>query len=289
MATQSLNRAQPPVASQEICNRCGCPQTACTCCELICFERPQYHCGHLLTDADLALQVKYQVEKNKLRNRALHGHGVVCGLKLTCDPGCDGHIIVHDGYAIDDCGNDIIVCERQRFDVVAALRAKKLIWHEHRHDHWDRRKHWDQHDQERRHDPCEPEFEGRECRIRECFHVLICYDEEDCQFETPFQAGCASGPQDCVPTRTRETFRLEVTDRLPEERSYIDWLEKRLKHCFRLFRDGSVGRLMKQEHAADPQHRRLRTVRGLGGKALPVRAVPDAQGLFHRADKAMPG
>ena len=76
---------------------------------------------------------------------------------------------------------------------------------------------------------------------------MICYEEEDCQFETPFQAGCATGPQDCVPTRTKETFRLEVTDRLPEEHSYLVWLEKRLKHCFRLFRDAPVGRLMKEK------------------------------------------
>ena len=95
--------------------------------------------GILLTDADLSLQVKYLVEKNKLRNRALHGHGVVCGLKLSCDPHCDGHIILHDGYAIDDCGNDIVVCEKQRYDVIGALRAKRLIW------------------QDRGCDPCEPE------------------------------------------------------------------------------------------------------------------------------------
>ncbi len=221
-------QTQPPVASQEICDRCGRPPPVCTCCELVCFDRPKYHCGHLLTDADLSLQVKYQVEKNKLRNRALHGHGVVCGLKLTCDPCCNGHIVVHDGYAIDDCGNDIIVCEKQHFDVVGALRAKRLIW------------------EERGRDPCEWDDGERECRIKQCFYVLICYDEEDCQFETPFQAGCATGPQDCVPTRTKETFRLEVTDRLPEEHSYLVWLEQRLKHCFRLFRDNPVGRLMKE-------------------------------------------
>lgn len=227
MAT--LSRPQPPVASQEICNRCGYLPKACTCCELVCFERPQYHCGHLLTDADLSLQVKYLVEKNKLRNRALHGHGVVCGLKLSCDPHCDGHIILHDGYAIDDCGNDIVVCEKQRYDVIGALRAKRLIW------------------QDRGYDPCEPEQEERECRIKECFYVSICYEEEDCEFETPFQAGCATGPQDCVPTRTRETYRLEVSDQLPEDQSYLNWLEQRLKHCFRLFRDSPVGRLMKNE------------------------------------------
>ena len=229
MATQMPNPTLGLVTGQEICQRCGHVPWACTCCDLVCFERPQYHCGHLLTDADLSLQVRYLVEKNKLRNRALHGHGVVCGLKLTCDPHCTGHIILHDGYAIDDCGNDIVVCEKEQFDVIGALRAKRLIHAEHRRD------------------PCEPEWEGRECRIKECFHIIICYNEEDCEYETPFQTGCATSPQDCVPTRTRETFRVEVTDRLPEEKGYLDWLEERLKHCFRLFRDSPVGRIMKQE------------------------------------------
>jgi hypothetical protein len=225
MAKSTLNRVSP-VVSTEICPRCGSPPKTCTCCELVCFERPNYHCGHLLTDADLSLQVKYVVEKNKLRNRALHGNGVVCGLKLTCDPHCCDHILVHEGYAIDDCGNDIIICERVRFDVIEALRKKRLIWHE------------------RRHDPCDP-CEEDPCRIKQCFYVTVCYDEEDCNFETPYQSGCVSGPQDCLPTRTREGFRLEVTDCLPEEKSYLDWLEHRLKHCFRLFRDGRCGSLMR--------------------------------------------
>src|SRR6516165_6786925 len=124
--TAPQTRTQPPVSTTEICCRCGCPAATCTCCELLSFERPDYHCGHLLTDADLSLQVRYVVEKNKLRNRTLIGHGVVCGLKLTCDPLCCDHILVHEGYAIDDCGNDIVICETRRWDVIAALKAKHL-------------------------------------------------------------------------------------------------------------------------------------------------------------------
>ena len=45
------------------------------CCKLECFERPNYFCGHLLTDADLKLDQKYVIEKNKLYHRAIHGHG----------------------------------------------------------------------------------------------------------------------------------------------------------------------------------------------------------------------
>src|SRR5689334_16142248 len=84
---------------------CSCPEPAHdACCELTCFERPNYFCGHLLTDDDMRLEQKYFREKNKLYHRALHGHGVVCGLRLTCAPHCAGGIQVGPGYAIDPCG-----------------------------------------------------------------------------------------------------------------------------------------------------------------------------------------
>src|SRR5688500_1460417 len=75
------------------------PEPEPTCCDLVCFERPNYFCGHLLTDADLTSAQHYVIEKHKLYHRALHGAGVVCGLRLSCDARCPGHIIVDEGYA----------------------------------------------------------------------------------------------------------------------------------------------------------------------------------------------
>src|ERR1043165_2563322 len=105
---------------------CAKPKPDGTCCNLVCFERPNYFCGHLLTDADLTLQQKYVVEKNKLYHRTMDGYGIVCGLKLACDCECKGNILIHDGFAIDDCGNDLILCETARFDVIGALKEKGL-------------------------------------------------------------------------------------------------------------------------------------------------------------------
>ena len=241
--TTSSGTKPAPVSSTERCCSCGCKKTECKCCELTCFERPDYHCGHLLTDADLSLQVRYAVEKNKLRNRTLHGTGVVCGLKLTCDPDCCDRILVHEGYAIDACGNDIVVCETACFDVIAALRAKHLIVKAEQRDR------------------CKPGVTESCCDVPQCFYVSICYEEEDAEFQTPFQAACSSGPQDCVPTRIKERFRLEVSDKPPGQHSYLDWLEERLRHCFRLFIDSPVGRLMQKELAL------LKTV--ADGKAEP--------------------
>jgi hypothetical protein len=229
-ASPGTTRQSPPVTTTERCCRCGCPPPTCTCCELICFERPVYHCGHLLTDADLSLQMRYVVEKNKLRNRALHGYGVVCGLRLTCDPDCEGHILVHEGYAIDDCGNDIVVCETRRFDVIAALSACGLLV------------------KPPEREPCAPCPDERGCHIEQCFYVTICYEEEDADYTTPFQVDCAAGPQDCVPTRVKERYRLEITDRLPPHHSWLEQFEKRLHHCFRVFADSPVGRLIRHEN-----------------------------------------
>src|SRR4029450_9529922 len=77
-----------------------------TCCQLVCFERPHYFCGHLLTDDDLTKEQRYVIEKQKLYHRTLHGHGIVCGLRLTCESQCCGRVWVGDGIAIDDCAND---------------------------------------------------------------------------------------------------------------------------------------------------------------------------------------
>jgi len=106
---------------------CNCKHEQNGCCSLVCFERPNYFCGHLLTDEDLSLEVRYVTEKNKMRNRYLFGHGVVCGLKLYCDVECKGHIRVGEGYAIDGCGNDLVVCETTPFDLIGTLRKKKML------------------------------------------------------------------------------------------------------------------------------------------------------------------
>lgn len=96
---------------------CYCP----ACLGLQCLERPRYFAGQLLTEAELNSEQAYVIAKNKLHNRYLHGWGVVCGLQVVCHD-CDGWVTVKQGYAIDPCGNDIIVCDDQDFDVLKAIR-----------------------------------------------------------------------------------------------------------------------------------------------------------------------
>ncbi len=214
---------------------CGCPEQTPSnpcCCNLVCFDRPNYFCGHLLTDADLTLQQKYVMEKNKLYHRTIDGYGIVCGLKLTCDCDCKGNILIHDGYAIDDCGNDLVVCETTRFDVIAALNCKHLLLSDPPED------------------DCDPRRRQSRCDIKQCFYITICYDETESDYETPFQSSCTAGPKQCLPTRTHEGVRFDVTEHLPPKHSYIAGLEERMRECFEVNCNSPIGRIIKQ-HSED--------------------------------------
>ena len=99
---------------------CCCP----ACAGLECLERPRFFAGQLLTESELNSEQAYVVAKNRLHNRYLHGPGVVCGLQVGCDP-CDGWVTIAPGYAIDPCGNDLVVCEGQRLNVAELIARCK--------------------------------------------------------------------------------------------------------------------------------------------------------------------
>jgi hypothetical protein len=44
--------------------------------------RPRYFAGQLLSEVDLRDEQAYQIAKQRLHNRYLHGYGVVCGLQV---------------------------------------------------------------------------------------------------------------------------------------------------------------------------------------------------------------
>lgn len=86
------------------------------------FARPRFFAGQVLLDDDLAAIETYVVGKNRLRNRFLHGDGVVCGLDVTCHPCGGGSVLVGSGYALDCCGNDIVVPCREELDIPEMIR-----------------------------------------------------------------------------------------------------------------------------------------------------------------------
>jgi hypothetical protein len=95
-----------------------CPE----CGGLECLCRPRFFAGQLLTEQDLNRLDQYIIAKNQLHNRYLVGHGVVCGLEVACSP-CANTLSVSAGYAIDPCGNDIIVCSPDTVDICTLIKA----------------------------------------------------------------------------------------------------------------------------------------------------------------------
>jgi hypothetical protein len=220
---------QNPKPAKQTNPTCPTPQPppVQTCCELVCFERPNYFCGHLLTDADLSKDQWYFREKNKLYHRTLHGHGIVCGLRLTCEPDCCGGISVDKGYAIDDCGNDLVVCEPITVDVIGILRDKGYLV------------------ESPPVDPCKPKEHRAECKVRQCFYVAACYQEELSDFTTPLVTSCLPNLTGCEPTRIQEGVRIDILADLPTEESWLDELKSRLEGCFCLFSEGPFARALK--------------------------------------------
>jgi hypothetical protein len=216
--------APEPMTTKPVAHGCTAPPLeTSTCCDLICFERPRYFCGHLLTDTDLSTAQQYVIEKHKLYHRSLHGYGIVCGLRLTCDSTCCGYIRIDEGYAIDDCGNDIVVCERARFDVLARLKERKLLIPTVPRD------------------PCAPPSEATPCPVRQCFYVVVCYQEVENDFTTPLSPACGPSPSDCEATRVREAYAFDVVDVLPAAIDPIEALKERIDHCFALFSTDAFG------------------------------------------------
>ena len=96
----------------------GCSCGSCACGTLAPFERPRFFSGQLLTERELNGEQSYVVDKNRLHNRLLHGYGVVCGLRVSC---CDAtHVTVEAGYALDPCGNDIVLAQSTTVDLLEA-------------------------------------------------------------------------------------------------------------------------------------------------------------------------
>ena len=86
------------------------------------FVRPRFFAGQLLTEDDLGALTAYTTAKDRLHNRYLFGAGVVCGLWVSCDPCGGGTVTVQPGYALDCCGNDLILPCPATLDVNAMIR-----------------------------------------------------------------------------------------------------------------------------------------------------------------------
>jgi hypothetical protein len=202
------------------------------CRTLVCTERPRYFAGQLLTEAELNSEQTYVLAKNRLHNRFLHGVGVVCGLEVVCHE-CDGWVTVQPGYAIDPCGNDVVVCDAHDFDVIEAIRRCKQV--------------------ERQRGECEPYRSAVSERCQdetEHWCLTIRYAEKEARPTTPLlngRAKCSCGTahtngHGCEPTRILESYQLELLCQpdhcAPDLRELLGKrdLTSPLMRCFSAFR-----------------------------------------------------
>lgn len=91
-------------------HRCGLPR----------LERPVFHPGQLLTAESLQLGQLYTEQRLALR-RFVDGIGIVCGMEVRCHPSEPGHVIIGPGYAIDCCGEDLVLDEPLCVDVGGSI------------------------------------------------------------------------------------------------------------------------------------------------------------------------
>jgi hypothetical protein len=125
MPTPTLKQPIYPTSVGISRNAVAAPATTACCCPactgLQCLDRTRFFAGQLLSEADLNNEQSYWLARQRLHNRYLVGWGVVCGMQVVCGE-CAGWVTVNPGYAIDPCGNDVIVCAAQNFNVLQAIQ-----------------------------------------------------------------------------------------------------------------------------------------------------------------------
>ncbi|HSF43581.1 MAG TPA: hypothetical protein VLT87_27555 [Thermoanaerobaculia bacterium] len=210
MASKSTTRSK---STRPAKCRCGeRPDCGPSCTGLECLERPRFFSGQLLTESELNSLEQYVLAKNRLHNLHHHGWGVVCGLEVTCHE-CDGWVTVHPGYAIDSCGNDVVVCKPDDFNVMEEIRRCK---------------------EARKKDDCYCPPGRKDCDEdrEEHWCLTLSYLEKEARPTTalnqePQRCGCSCGtagktervkagvgkaPYACEPSRILECYRLELCE-----------------------------------------------------------------------------
>jgi hypothetical protein len=165
---------------------CGCSPCDGTCCSLDCIVKPRFFCGQLLTDADLSAMLKWARDRFGL-TRYRHGWGVVCGLDVRCDPQSPTSVSVTPGYAVNCCGDDVIVCETATLDLKGACKAEK--------------------------DPCadlRPERDAVEVVEQEArpVDIYLSYTEQPTDPATALGRSACKQTPECEYSRTRESYKL---------------------------------------------------------------------------------
>jgi hypothetical protein len=206
---------------------CGCKPArlpaaapaACSPCDSPAFVRPRFFAGQLLTEDDLSSLMDYVLAKQRFQNARLFGAGVVCGLEVQCGPCDSSQVVVQPGYALDCCGNDLVLTCARTLDVAAMIRNLQAI----KKDSGDCS------------DPCGPtqkdpaqgkrDEKEQTARCKPRYALYARYAERPDQPVAAYPVGDDCDSVSCEPTRVVEGVTFEL--RCPVERKRPPFTEAR--------------------------------------------------------------
>jgi hypothetical protein len=106
------------------------------CADVVRFTRLRYYHGRALSALDLRTEQAYHVEKDRWRNRLLHGWGIACGLEVELISSSDCYtrqhgigsslLVVRPGAAIDCAGDEIVVRHAREVELASILAEEEL-------------------------------------------------------------------------------------------------------------------------------------------------------------------
>jgi hypothetical protein len=229
---------------------CGCDCLKCKaeCCDLDCLIQPRFFCGQMLSDQDLSVLLDWVKGKTSL-TRYRDGWGVVCGLDVHCASASENEAVVAvaPGYAIDCCGNDVIICNEATLDLSGCCKPPG--------------------------DPCNGTLpvaaqpaDGRKVTFGgwelpssdvQAVDVLIRYKETQSDPRTGLSRGGCNGTTVCEYTRTHEDYELYCdcvedcqdpsTQRSSDwYRRYIEGRNELLDALLALFAEGEPDRTVER-------------------------------------------
>jgi hypothetical protein len=101
-------------------------------------KRPAFFDGQLLRAEDFREEQRYESEKRRLHNRALHGAGVASGLEVALTPGvAPTSVVVQPGFALDSAGREIELCDRVTVEITSrGSPVYVLVEYGERETHW---------------------------------------------------------------------------------------------------------------------------------------------------------
>ena len=188
MATKKQSLTVPVADDSKQDCHCGCAPCDGTCCRLDCLVQPRFFCGQLLTDADLSAMLKWARDRFGL-SRYRHGWGVVCGLDVRGKYSSPTTVVVTPGYAVDCCGNDVIICEDVSLDLKRYCRDEEDPCA----------------DLRPRRGPGSAVVDGGQLRA---IDIYLQYDEESIDPTTAMGRGSCKQVTDCEYSRTKGSYKL---------------------------------------------------------------------------------